>query len=209
MIEGRNSDFLTRNEEQVFDRKTRLDDLKDPFKKREAQTNWSFEEVREMLNLPIDEMKGMRGLDIGSGSEGVFSKEAEKHGIDVVSLNPASGTLFNSNERKKHYGKTVSGLVQEMPFKDDTFDFEISYLAIPFYLERHEQEYRDAFSEIIRTLKPGGIAYFYPILPLLQEDETFGKIISDFSEQADIALELVPGTAQKYRMIITKHPEKE
>ncbi|MFA6918537.1 MAG: class I SAM-dependent methyltransferase [Patescibacteria group bacterium] len=207
MIENRETSFLATNEEKPFNRKTRIEDFKDPLKRREAQTNWSFEETREILNLPIDDMKGMCGLDIGSGSEGVFSKEAEKHGIEVISLNPALGTLFSSNERKKHHGDVISGLVQEMPFKDDTFDFEISYLAIPFFLQTHEQEYRDTFSEVIRTLKPGGSAYFYPILSLLQEDKTFRKIISDFREQADIVLESVPG--RDYRMIITKHPEKE
>src|SRR3990167_7196798 len=47
------------------------------------------------LNLKPDELIGKKVLDLGSGKREIFSKEAAKNGIEVISVSPALKKWFN------------------------------------------------------------------------------------------------------------------
>lgn len=158
-----------------------------------------FKLYRELLGLPPDkELKGKLILDIGSGTKEIFSKEASKKGIKVVSLSPQLSVNWARKLLKNNFidwwrwrGRSVAGIAQELPFKDDVFDAEVSLAGVPGYLPSFTSEYRAAFKEIVRTLKPGGTAYLYPIVTTVYKSGDVEKILDEFSDVADIKLKLV------------------
>ncbi|MCL5733526.1 MAG: class I SAM-dependent methyltransferase [Patescibacteria group bacterium] len=138
-------------------------------------TDRSLASYREYLGLPIEDLKGKLVLDIGSGHSGRFIREADKEGINVVAFNPElkSGLAIEGlNKRelpgvldKGKIGKinAVAGIVQEMPFKDNSFDAEVALFSVPHYMPKYKSEYKLMFNEILRTLKPGGQAFIFPM----------------------------------------------
>ncbi len=86
------------------------------------------------------EIKG-KILDIGAGTC-IFAKKHEK--ADVYSLEP-------SELLKKGIGKRIQGIAEKMPFKNNFFDFAVSFTAL------HHCNLKEAKKEIKRVLKPNGI----------------------------------------------------
>jgi SAM-dependent methyltransferase len=134
----------------------------------------TLKQYAKLLGVNFDLLEGKSVLDIGSGLTEEFSKDAAKKGIKVVSMRP----VFN--EEGKGIGKeffedwqrrSVIARGQEMPYEDNSFDCEVALFSVPFYLPRDPDninepskvEYEDFFSEVVRTLKPGGKAYISPI----------------------------------------------
>jgi SAM-dependent methyltransferase len=128
-------------------------------------TRRSFDEYIELLNINESDL-GTTVLDLGSGMDEKFSKEASERNIHVVSLNPKLLRSMNINEAKAPYNniewqkKSVAALARNLPFKDCTFDSVVAVESIPQYLEDTYESYYDAFREICRVLKPGGKAFF-------------------------------------------------
>ncbi|OHA04547.1 MAG: hypothetical protein A2934_02245 [Candidatus Sungbacteria bacterium RIFCSPLOWO2_01_FULL_47_10] len=175
-------------------------------------TGRSFRDYEDMFGFSKKELKGKTVLDIGSSVNERFSQEARESGINVVSLNPDM-SYWKARSKMKDFLKlkepqrSVAGVVQELPFGDESFDIEVSAFAVPYYLLGHEQEYRRAIQEVIRTLKPGGKAYFYPIHASLYKSRSFSKILDDYSEYIDRSFELIEKDmdgADTYRLTITK-----
>ena len=132
---------------------------------------------------------GKNVLDLGSGTQERFSRQASKLGIKVVSLNPKLALddlsvkrdgiddkglrlVQSAAESRKivrmdveglppHQGRSVGALATHLPFRDNSFDSVVSVLAIPWHLSRGL--YGEAFSEITRVLKSGGKAFMGPI----------------------------------------------
>jgi len=128
-------------------------------------SDWELGDYQTELGINVAEMKGKLVLDIGSGKSEKFSKEAAKKGIKVVSMSPhLKNPAALTEEFLKDWQKSsVAGRAQEMPFKDGTFDYEVALYSVPYYLPFNQEEYKKFFKEVIRTLKPGGRAYFAPI----------------------------------------------
>src|SRR3972149_5182264 len=175
-------------------------------------TGRSFRDYEDMFGFSKKELKGKTVLDIGSSVNERFSQEARESGINVVSLNPDM-SYWKARSKMKDFLKlkepqrSVAGVVQELPFGDESFDIEVSAFAVPYYLLGHVQEYRRAIQEVIRTLKPGGKAYFYPIHASLYKSRSFSKILDDYSESIDRSFELIEKDmdgADTYRLTITK-----
>lgn len=135
-------------------------------------TNRSILEYEEKFKVKFAEMKGQTILDIGSG-KGDFFEKASKHGVKVVSINPEFKKGKDSVNIKDltHPEGDVGARAQEMPFADNSFDSEFALYSVPYWLpDNHKQlkgiferEYERCIDEIIRTLKPNGKAYIYPI----------------------------------------------
>lgn len=150
-------------------------------------TDRSLQEYQEYLNLPLESLQGKIVLDIGSGQKESFAKQAKKMGINVVFMSPdlkdeevrdrLKGGFF---KKLKWTGKSVAGIVQELPFGDSVFDAEVSLFAFPFHLPKSETELKRGFQEILRTLKPGGRAYIYPIKGDLLEAPMFKKFYKNY-----------------------------
>ena len=171
------------------------------------------------LGISIEELKGKLVLDIGSGPEEIFSKEAKREGVDVVSLSPelkhedireiTKGNFLDIFRKGRWQKKSVAGIVQELPFENETFDVEVSLYGGMHYLPYLESEYRLAFKEIIRTLKSGGKAYLYPVNVQEEDEEKFKTLLQELSISADIELVLVEKSDRTannlYRIVILKN----
>ncbi len=144
-------------------------------------TERSVEEYESLFDVKFSEMKGKTILDIGSG-RGNFHDRVSALGVKVFSLNPEfkRGKEAKSAEKIIHAEGDVGARAQEMPFADNSFDSEFALYSVPYYLPRYEEigessensekffyeEFERVIDEIIRTLKPGGKAYIYPLYPL-------------------------------------------
>ena len=86
------------------------------------------------LGVDIRRMEGKRVLDIGSGSGNSFATEAAKYNVDVVSISPdfRDGTqspMISADLVNKE--NTVAARAQELPFADNSFDFELALYSVP------------------------------------------------------------------------------
>lgn len=129
-------------------------------------SDWGLDGYANFLGINPIEMKGKLVLDLGAGENEKFSKEAKKEEINVVSVSPH---ILKPKKITKEFlngwlHQSISARGQQLPFKDNTFDYEVALNSVPFFLPYSEDEYVNFFSEVARTLKPRGKAYFYPIL---------------------------------------------
>src|SRR3989344_2356216 len=112
-----------------------------------------FDTYQTVLGFTEEQLKGKNILNIGSSYKELFEREAKKKNIRVVSINPnlrdglVDGRIVGDNP--------VAAYIQNLPFPDNTFDYEFSHLAVPEHLK--SEDFNLAYGEIYRTLKPGGI----------------------------------------------------
>ncbi|HUQ85712.1 MAG TPA: class I SAM-dependent methyltransferase [Candidatus Limnocylindrales bacterium] len=130
-------------------------------------------EYEDRLKFPTEEYKGKTVLDIGSGKELKFARQAAKKGVKVISINPE----LRSPDIRRNLGhplkrrvlnkiyhtpqpdeRTVAAVGQDLPIRDNSIDAITAVESVPRYL-KEEEDIRNAFTEMIRVLKPGGIAY--------------------------------------------------
>ena len=117
------------------------------------------------LNIPsFDDFKGKRVLDLGAGAHLQFARGLEKAGIkaDVVSFTPAfADKSWRDNiEKRRQSDKIVTGMAEELPFADASFDRVVS-LDVPEHIGSYER-YILYLKEIVRVLAPDGVAYIGP-----------------------------------------------
>ncbi len=161
------------------------------------------------FDLSEDELRGKKVLDIGSSVQAKFASEARDKGIEVISLNPefASERIGMKMSMREKGLAGVAALAQELPFPDNTFDREVSLHGVPGYLPEFVSEYRLAFQEMIRTLKPGGEAKLFPVSDKLAESQEFKSLLAELTgAEAGAILEELPGQGadHRYRLIIRK-----
>ena len=90
-----------------------------------------------------------------------------KSGVKGNDFFDLEGLLKNWQQR------SLAGRAQELPFPDNSFDYELALYSAPYYLpvtfeeyDKHKiskEEYRKVILETLRTLKSGGKAHFFPI----------------------------------------------
>lgn len=112
-----------------------------------------------MLALTVEEMKGKRILDIGSGLNREFARQVYAAGGPVIiSLEPRAAYEQCPEDSRL---PLVAGYAQALPFSDQSFDFIVSSMSIPMWLT-NKGDIQQAFEEAQRVLKPGGEGRFYP-----------------------------------------------
>jgi len=94
----------------------------------------------------------------------VYALDLDPEAVKIVRRNIKSAGLEGRVE-------AVEGNVQKMPFKDDFADLVISRGSYPFWKDKVA-----AFKEILRILKPGGVAYVGGGLGSLIPDEERTRI---------------------------------
>lgn len=126
------------------------------------------------LDLPVDPQErlsvlGARVLDIGAG-RGHFAADtvrlaAEVGGeIQVAQLNPQLLVpSFRKILGRSATQAAVIGLVQNLPYADESFDSVVSLAAFPTIFNESTyatfDDYKKAYDEVVRVLRPGGNAY--------------------------------------------------
>ncbi|MDD4062372.1 MAG: class I SAM-dependent methyltransferase [Candidatus Pacebacteria bacterium] len=108
-----------------------------------------FDEYVESLNLSLEDFN-KDILDVGSGfSE--FAKYARENNISssVFSLDPI--------RKMEETEKSVKGIVEKLPFRDESFDLIISHCAIPnIFIGEDLRKIEASFLEMMRVLKKNG-----------------------------------------------------
>jgi len=166
------------------------------------------ESYEEHLGISIKDFIGKSVLDIGSGF-GRFVREAREQGVKVTALEP---NLIIKEKLRDYHPKedSVAGLAQNLPFKDNSFDAITSIFAVPVYLETSAGEYDRTFREIVRTLKPGGTAYLWPIFEKLMTSKQFNLIREALADQAEIELRITRKDDERFKcIVVTKKKEIE
>ncbi len=179
----------------------------------------SREYYEEALGISMSELAGKDVLDIGGAPQGVFASEATELGIKLVTLNPNIHPGHRGylnllwSDSGLETAPAVGGIVQQLPFKNDAFDCEFAVGSVPGYLPQYESEYQRAFAEIIRTLRPGGIAMLFPIASQMREDQAFKKVTEELRQECLVEFEEVTGfspspgedpSTKFFRMKLTK-----
>jgi SAM-dependent methyltransferase len=126
-------------------------------------TDSPYEYYARVFDLP--QKAGQLILDLGSGVQNSFGNDPQNHVHTVVSLNPR---LAFSSPREElletepgNNTMAVAGLAQTLPFKTGTFDKIYSAYAVPHHVPAAERP--KAYSEVLRILKLGGTAQFFPL----------------------------------------------
>lgn len=165
------------------------------------------------LKFSAEDYQGGKILDVGSGFDETFAREAKKKGVEVISLNPALASKTDKERRGRSVKKkdsaevkSVAGLAQELPFKDNSFEAVTSLFSVPRFLEDKTSEYEAAFSEMIRVVKPGGKVYVYPIDREKVEGQSVPSLIKKIAgvEKIDSYLEENSRGHDKLGLTITK-----
>jgi SAM-dependent methyltransferase len=95
--------------------------------------------------------QGARVLDVGCGT-GRWVRRLEEHGLCVVGIDQSSEMLSLARKRGT-LSPMVSGEVQNLPFRDESFD---CVTAVTVIQHIPPQEQLRALSEIVRVLRAGG-----------------------------------------------------
>lgn len=124
-----------------------LDDLEDMFRLREHMA---------VVEMPLDRLKGLSVLEIGSGAGG-HSALFARHGARVAALDLAGeraratqGKFEILGERAREC-QAFQGDAENLPFPDDCFDIVYSNGVL-----HHTVSTEQAIGELRRVLKPGG-----------------------------------------------------
>ena len=130
---------------------------------------WEGREAAEyirQLNIRPEDLEGKRVLDLGAGRDLNFARGLPEENIhaEVVSLSPAFSFLHPYIARDgAEAGKlAVAGMAEELPFKENTFD-----TVVMFYVTLHidtDERMTSSLNEIVRVLKPEGVAYIGPLM---------------------------------------------
>lgn len=181
-------------------------------------SDWGIDKYRKVLGDDFMEMRGKLGLDIGSGRSEKFSKEGAKIGLKIISMAPylkdgmprlEDGEIdptFLQDWQKL----SVGGIAQEIPFTDNTFDYEVGLFSVPYYLPLASEEYEVFFKEVLRTLKPGGNAYLAPVFKNKEKGEGFvsaefiSEVLGRFSDSMTYKIEPLNAGDQECRLILYK-----
>lgn len=126
-----------------------LDDLEDMFR---------FREHMAVVEMPLDQLRGKRVLEIGPGAGG-HSALFAKYGAIMTSLDitfdraRATGAKFRLMGELAEGCAALQGDSEMLPFADDTFDIVYSNGVL-----HHTADTEQAIAEVKRVLKPGGKA---------------------------------------------------
>jgi ubiquinone/menaquinone biosynthesis C-methylase UbiE len=171
----------------------------------------------KFLNFPPEKYFSKKILDVGAGFGERFNIEAASQGIEVVSLNPALNQESVREKRKIKMAeiraeniKSAAGLVQELPFGDEEFEAITCLSSVPRFLDHRVSEYRLAFNEMLRVLKPDGEIFVYPIDYETVEGKNVFELVRDLGkvEEVEVFEKDHHGAQFKKGMIIRKKKDK-
>jgi len=124
-----------------------LDALEDMFRLRRHMA---------VVEMPLDDLKGKRVLEIGPGAGG-HSALFARHGAIVTAIDITQVRADATASKFKILGaddcEAMQGDAEDLPFEDNAFDFVYSNGVL-----HHTTSTETAMDEVFRVLKPGGRA---------------------------------------------------
>ena len=91
-------------------------------------------------------------LEIGCGTGNYGLLVSERTGASVFGVDPSWGMLVRGRERPIGQVTFIQARAEELPFRDQSFDFLFSIDVV-----HHLQKRRGMFAEALRVLKAGGV----------------------------------------------------
>lgn len=123
--------------------------------------------MNEQLAKKLSQKSGSRVLDAGCGEGNVAMYLAEHHGLKVDAIDLLNFNITNAkaNATRQNQGQNVTfqvGTYMQLPYADNSFDAVYTMETLV-----HAPDYREALSEFLRVLKPGGklVLFEYTLKP--------------------------------------------
>ncbi len=141
-----------------------------------------LDDYLQICDLTLDDLKGKRILDLGSGPDCRFATELSERidGSHVTSLD----AVFDDPlmRHKVSNPSIVGGYFTALPFADASFDLVLSCFAMPLYVEG-EEAVALALKEVCRVLATGGKAVLAPLQ--FHRRTIYGEPLENQRELAD------------------------
>jgi SAM-dependent methyltransferase len=187
----------------------------------------NYDQYKKFLDLTEEELANWHTIvDLGAGTEQEFAKGIRVHHPEakVISIDPRlalseeedlAGILPEDHDarrrgRQQPEPETIAALAQDLPIDSNSVDGLVALHSVPQYIETTEGM-NDAFREILRVLKAGGVAKLFPV----NKDRDWATKIFPFLEAQgktldyDLVLKERVGDDEKYLMIIRKRASAE
>lgn len=120
-----------------------------------TNTNMSEDRVKTAIPMPLESIKGLRILEVGSGA-GRFTEILLKYGAIVYSFDLSDAVLANYANNMPHKNLTIfQADVENIPFNDNFFDVSLSLGVM-----QHTRNFDSSLNEISRVTKANGIISF-------------------------------------------------
>ena len=120
-----------------------------------TKTSMSEDRVRTALQVPLESIKGLKIIEVGSGA-GRFTEILLKYGAIVYSFDLSNAVLANYANNMPHKNLTIfQANIENIPFKDNFFDISLCLGVI-----QHTQNFSLSLAEVARVTKDGGIISF-------------------------------------------------
>lgn len=159
--------------------------------------------VAERCVRTLEVQAGTRALDLGAGT-GNGALLLAARGAVVTAVDPAERLLQVAAERAQAAGFTLDvrhGVAEALPLPDATFDVAISIFGLIF-----SPEPQSTASELVRVLRPGGVAVFTSWAPFGGIAEA-GKLLREAMGAHLPAREAPPwGEPERIRALFAQHP---
>ncbi|MEK7608234.1 MAG: hypothetical protein AAB495_01515 [Patescibacteria group bacterium] len=156
----------------------------------------------DCLSLTEEELNDPESiiLDLGSGTEQNFAKEARLLGLKstVISMDPRLAlnekedlSMPHSDKEARIRGrdnpepKTIAAIGGALPFKDGSIKKIYALYSVPYYLNDKEAIEKN-LCEMIRVLSPHGTAKVFPIPP--EQERLVGEALDKKSDQVKYSL---------------------
>ncbi len=129
-----------------------------------------IDEVETSLAMELlQPQKGIKILDIGCGT-GNYSIKLAKKGCEVIAIDVSPKMLGIAIKKAKNQGLNIDfriGQVEDLNFKDDSFDAVVSITAIEFF-----DDVEKGFKEMFRVAKNGAPI----VVGTINKESTWGEL---------------------------------
>lgn len=132
-------------------------------------------------------------LDVGCGT-GNYTVEFANRGINFAGIDPSEEMLLTAKSRSNKV-EWLSGVAENLPFRDNTFDGATATLTI-----HHWKDRTIGFQEVARVLKPGARFVIFTSSPEQMDAYWLNHYFPDLIQRSGMqmpSLELVEGELQQ------------
>ena len=140
-----------------FDAIAQAYDVQIPESRRAALLTTKTEMMRTVL-----EQRGIgrRGLDVGCG-QGAYVARMQALGFDVFGIDDSGGQIERARANVRRAESVAVGSILDIPMSDSSCDF--AYVINVLHHLPSVADQRQAFAELFRVLRPGGLLFVHEI----------------------------------------------
>ncbi len=162
------------------------------------------ERMKRHLARVFDRPETLVGVDIGCGTGGYAARMSADCGR-IIAMDAAEGQVRQAASRRQPNSAFLSARLPQLPFRDRSVDFAYA-INVLHHLPRRGLQ-RQAFAEVARILKPGGVffvheintinplfrfymGYVFPVLHQLDDGSELWLTPDDVEDLSDMSVEV-------------------